>query len=220
MYAESLIDNILSQPDAPKLVQDVTKRLNDEQVRREKFYNDIDESMKVEFINGEIVMHSPVKKVHNDANGQLYMLLRTYVYVHNLGFVGIEKIMVRFTRNDYEPDIVFFKKEKAEAFTDEQTLFPVPDFIVEIVSKGTEDRDRGIKKKDYESHGVTEYWIVDAAKQSVEQHILQDGTYELQMKSSNGIIRSTAIEGFEIPIESIFDEALNFNTMAEITKKL
>ena len=92
--------------------------------------------------------------------------------------------------------------------------------MVEILSKGTQDRDRGVKKRDYESHGVSEYWIVDPAKRSVEQYILQDDSYELQMKSSNGIIRSTAIEGFEIPIESIFDEALNFKTMAEITKKL
>lgn len=58
----------MSQPDSPRLVQDVTKRLNEEQVRREKFYNDIDESMKVEFINGEIVMHSPVKKMPNQSN--------------------------------------------------------------------------------------------------------------------------------------------------------
>lgn len=220
MYTESLFDQVLSQPDAPKFVQDITKHLNDERSRREKFYNDIDESMKVEFINGEIIMHSPVKKMHNKANLLLCKLIETYVYVHNLGFVGIEKIMVAFTRNDYEPDIVFFKKEKADDFTDEQTLFPVPDFVVEILSKGTQDRDRGIKKQDYESHGVSEYWIVDPVKRNVEQYILENGSYELQMKSSNGIIRSTAIEGFEIPIESIFDEALNFKTMAEIAKKL
>ncbi len=220
MYTESLFDNILSQPDAPKLVQDLTKRLNEEQARREEFYNEIDESMKVEFINGEVIMHSPVKKMHNDANGHLFMLLRTYAYVHDLGFVGIEKIMVAFTRNDYEPDIVFFKKEKADSFTDEQTLFPVPDFVVEILSKGTQDRDRGIKMQDYESHGVSEYWIIDPVKQSVEQHILENGTYDLRMKSSNGIIKSTAIEGFEIPIEAIFNEKLNFEVLQNLSKKL
>lgn len=39
------------------------------------------------------------------------------------------------------------------------------------------------------------------------------------MKSSNGIIRSTAIKGFEIPIESIFNEKLNFQVMAAFAKK-
>ena len=32
-----------------------------ERIKREKFYLDIDDDMKVEFINGEIVVHSPVK---------------------------------------------------------------------------------------------------------------------------------------------------------------
>ncbi|MEY4539280.1 MAG: hypothetical protein RLZZ306_1037, partial [Bacteroidota bacterium] len=34
-----------------------------------------------------------------------------YSDIHQLGFVGIEKIMITLTRNDYEPDICFFKKE-------------------------------------------------------------------------------------------------------------
>ncbi len=216
MYAENLFEQILEQPDAPKLLQEVQRRLNDEQIKRQKFYNDIDESMKAEFINGEIIVHSPVRRDHNEANGLLYKLVDTFVRKNQLGFVGFEKIMVQFTRNDYEPDIVFFNSEKAANFTSEQTLFPVPDFIVEILSKSTEDKDRGIKKQDYQSHGVLEYWLVNPKSKSVEQFILTNGVYELHLKASDGKIISVAIAGFSIPIQVIFDEKINFEAMQNL----
>lgn len=218
MYVENLFEQILEQPDAPKLVQDVQRHLNDERIRREKFYNDIDESVKAEFINGEIIMHSPVRREHNEANKFLLSLLDIYVRKNKLGFVGFEKIMVRFTRNDYEPDIVFFDLEKSKDFTAEQTLFPVPDFVVEVLSKGTESKDRGIKKQDYQSHGVREYWLVEPKTQSVEQFLLTNGVYELQLKASEGGIKSQVITGFSVPIQAIFNEEVNFETMQKLIK--
>lgn len=218
MFHENLLEQILDLPDAAILMQEVNTRLNEERQRREKFYNDIDESIKAEFINGEMIVHSPVMKRHNDAMGLLYKLLRIYCYKHTLGFVGFEKIMTVFSRNDYEPDIVFFGNEKAIDFKEVQTLFPVPDFIVEILSKSTAKNDRGVKFDDYETHKVAEYWIIDPDNEVVEQYLLQEKRYELNLKSSNGTIKSKVIEGFEIPIRAIFDEKLNFEVLQSLLK--
>ena len=68
--------------------------------------------------------------------------------------------MISLTRNDYEPDICYFNKEKSQHFTDDQLLFPAPDLVVEVLSKSTEQTDRTIKFKDYENHNVLEYWII------------------------------------------------------------
>ena len=219
MFHESLLAQILELPDAPMLVQKATQSLHEERLRREKFYNDIDESMKVEFINGEIIVHSPVMKRHNEANGLLYKLLDTFVRKHKLGFVGFEKIMSTFTRNDYEPDLVFFGNEKADTFKEDQTLFPVPDFIVEVLSKSTGKYDRGIKFDDYETHQVREYWIIDPKNEIIEQYLLEDNRYELALKSSNGSIKSTVITGFEIPIRAVFDEELNFEILQNLMRE-
>lgn len=218
MFHENLLEQILDLPDAAILMQEVNTRLNEERQRREKFYNDIDESIKAEFINGEMIVHSPVMKRHNDATGLLYKLLSIYCYKHTLGFVGFEKIMTVFSRNDYEPDIVFFGNEKAKDFKEVQTLFPVPDFIVEILSKSTAKNDRGVKFDDYETHKVAEYWIIDPDNEVVEQYLLQEKRYELNLKSSNGTIKSKVIEGFEIPIRAIFDEKLNFEILQSLLK--
>lgn len=199
-------------------MQEVEVLLNEERKKREAFYNDIDENMKVEFINGEIVMHSPVRKAHNEATKFLTELIDFYVRKNKLGFVGIEKIMTALTRNDYEPDICFFNQEKAGQFNATQTIFPAPDFIVEVLSDGTAKRDRGIKFTDYQAHGVEEYWIVDADSQTVEQYHLVNGQYELILKATEGPIKSFALTGFQIPIRAIFDDAINMQVIAAIAQ--
>jgi Uma2 family endonuclease len=208
-----IIADILEEPDAYFLIQEVQLKLNDEKTRRLAFYNDITEQEKVEFINGEIIVHSPVMKRHNVASLLLAQLMNVHVVKNKLGFVGIEKIMITLTRNDYEPDICFFSKQKADTFTDKQTFFPAPDFVVEILSEGTKERDKGVKFKDYQAHGVQEYWIVDADQQTIEQYCLVEGQYELMLKSAEGNIKSTVLTGFQIPIQSIFDETRNLETM-------
>jgi Uma2 family endonuclease len=216
MIHANLIEQILDLADAPLLHQQIGVKLAEEKIRREKFYNDIDESMKVEFINGETIVHSPVMKRHNEANGLLFHLLDIHVRKNKLGFVGIEKIMVVFTRNDYEPDLVFFNNDKAEDFKPTQTLFPVPDFVVEVLSKGTKKHDRGIKYDDYETHKVQEYWIIDPDNEVVEQYILQEDVYELVYKSSQGMIKSVVVKDFEIPIRAIFDAEINFEVLQKM----
>lgn len=208
-----LISEILNEPDAYFLIQAAQAALDDEKKRRVAFYNNITEQEKAEFINGEIIVHSPVMKRHNAASLLLARLMSIYADIHQLGFVGIEKIMITLTRNDYEPDICFFKKEKSDTFTQKQTLFPAPDWVIEVLSEGTKERDRGVKFKDYQAHQIEEYWIIDPDHQTIEQYHYEEGQYELILKSTEGHIKSFVMEGFSIPIQAVFDEALNIETL-------
>jgi Uma2 family endonuclease len=213
------ISAILESPDAPTLSANLAKTLNDEKKRRLKFYNDIDDDMKVEFINGEIVVHSPVKKEHSDAVGLLYKILDTFVQIAELGYVGYEKVMTALTRNDYEPDVLFFDNEKSIHFGRKQWKYPAPDFVVEVLSDGTEHRDRGIKYKDYEAHGVKEYWIIDPEDETVEQYFLINGKFKLHLKLSNGFIESPVVKGFKIDVRAIFDKKVNLDTLRDLMSK-
>ncbi len=213
---KNLIARILDSPRAPILLEEIQSKLEEEKKRRANFYNDITEQEKAEFINGEIIIHSPVKKFHNEISGNLYKILDTYVVEHDLGFVGIEKVLIQFTRNDYEPDICYFNKEKAQKLKKDQSLFPVPDLIIEILSKGTEKRDRGIKFEDYEAHGVSEYWIIDPKKKTVEQYRNVKEKYELILKSGSGEINSIVFNNFSLPIKAIFDNKLTHQLVKKI----
>lgn len=211
MYDEMMLDKrlrpIVKSPDMPKLLRDLQAIWVREQQQRQEFYDWVTPEMKAEFIDGEVIVHSPVRKKHNAITGALFKLLDTYCIKNDLGFVGIEKIMTRFERNDYEPDIVFFGKEKAVKLSDDQTIFPVPDFIVEVISDSTEARDRGVKFTDYALHQVREYWIIDPETETVEQYVLQDGEYALKAAITKGSLESLAIKGFQIPVRAIFDQA-------------
>ena len=216
MSTSQLLEKILDQPDAPQLAEQLQNVLQEEKKRRVAFYNEITEQQKAEFINGEVVIHSPMKRPHNEISINLVKLLDTFVVKHDLGFVGIEKIMISLTRNDYEPDICFFRKEISETFEPEQVLFPAPDFIIEILSKKTAQKDGGVKFQDYQQHSIKEYWIVDAKKKTVEQYLLQKGKYELIFKANKGDIESVVLQGFIIPMEAIFDKKANMMALVKL----
>lgn len=55
-----------------------------------------------------------------------------------------------------------------------------PDLVVEVLSPGSERRDRGHKKDVYERCGVKEYWIVSPGERNVEQYVLEDGKFTLR----------------------------------------
>jgi Uma2 family endonuclease len=211
-----IVSEIMNVPDAYLVLQAVQKALDEERERRLKFYNDVTEQEKSEFINGKIVVHSPVKMKHNKASLNLAQLMNIYVCTHDLGLVGIEKIMITLTRNDYEPDICFFRKEKAMMLTADQTLFPAPDLVVEILSTSTEARDRGVKFDDYQAHGIEEYWIIDPETETLEQYHLVDEEYKLIIKAPSIDVQSFAIEGFQIPIRAIFDDAENLKAIQNL----
>ncbi len=216
------VEQILKSPDAPSQLKALQEALAHEAKQREAFYNWIEEDTKAEFINGHIILHSPVRKEHWQASDLLSRLLSIYSSIRRLGRVGVEKVMIRLTRNDYEPDIVFFNAEKADTFSKEQMLFPAPDFIVEILSKKTATIDRTIKKVDYAAHGVQEYWIIDPYKQVVEQYLLLEKTdktyFQPYIHTLADHIESPVIKGFQIPVRAIFEENINLQTLEQLLK--
>ncbi len=215
---QDAVEQLLHRHDAEEIVSAVQEKIAAEQRRREEFYEWLDEDKKAEFIDGEIVVHSPVMKRHADATLLLTSLLSPYSRIKQIGYVGSEKLLVRLKRDDFEPDVAFWFADRARAFTEDQLFFIAPNFVAEVLSKGTEDIDRGRKFISYAANGVDEYWIVDAKAKRVECHDLQpDGTYLLRetVGLSEQLI-STAIQDFSVPCLAIFDSEANLDALDEI----
>lgn len=207
-----LAAQLLESPKAQQIIQQVQAVLNDEHKRRQAFYEWMDDDMKAEFINGEIVVHSPALHRHNTAVMLLGRLISTFVDVHELGVALVEKTLVELSRNSYEPDIVFFAKEKAALLKPDQLYYPAPDLIVEILSKSTQQNDRGVKFEDYAAHNVKEYWLVDPIRETVETFTIDADTSEY---AATGLFRvgqfvsCQVVTGFTIPVKSVFDAGAN-----------
>ena len=164
-------------------------------------------------------MHSLALRRHLSATENVTNLLRNYVHLHELGEVDTEKAMVSLTRNDYEPDVCFWGTEKSQHFTDEQAQHPAPDLVVEVLSKSTEKTDRGVKFKDYATHGVREYWLVDPRRHTVEQYKLDAEfmAFELVNKLTvKDTLTSLTVAGFQIPVRAIFDKTVNLETLGNL----
>ena len=179
-----------------------------EKIRYSYFLNDISEQTKSEYINNEIVIHSPAKLKHIDANISLTIMLRLHVQRNKLGYLATEKALVKMKQagNHYEPDVCFFDAKKSKKFNPDTFHFPPPNLAIEILSKTSIHRDRKQKYKDYADHDVEEYWIVDSDKKEVEQYYLEEtGKYILvKIFDEEETIKSSSVKGFEIPVSAIF----------------
>ena len=72
----------------------------------------------------------------------------------------------------------------------------------EIISPTSLDNDRELKRKRYETSGVTEYWIVDPFEHSLDQLVLHDGKYHLQ--SATDEVRPTIVDDVLIGLTDVW----------------
>jgi len=123
-----------------------------------------------------------------------------YLEKNPKGILYIAPRDVKFSKNNtYQPDILYISKERLN-INKEEYVDGSPDFIIEILSKGTLSHDTRLKFYDYEKYGVREYWIFDPYNISFSEfYFLQNGKYE-QFEPEDNILKSKVIEGFEIDL--------------------
>lgn len=221
---ENRVNDLLEAPDAQLVIERAQAILADEANRRQAFREWLTDDVKAEFINGKIIMHSPVKRRHLDATKYLENLLLNFVMRHDLGVVDSEKALVGLSRNDYEPDICYWNTNTAATFEDDQMEHPAPDLIVEVLSRSTTGRDRGVKFEDYAAHGVLEYWIIDPVRKAVEQYQLDEATMAFATvavlyEDQDHTLTALSVPGFEIPLKAIFDKKANMDALQSLLLK-
>ena len=210
-------------PNFPQMLTKAVEHWEEEKKRRQAFYDFVTPDMKAEYINGQVVLHSPATRNHTRFRQYLSGILQFFTRFSGIGGEILdEKAMIELTKNSYEPDISFWGKEKAAHFTSNQMLFPAPDFIVEVLSKSTERNDRGIKMQDYAYHGVREYWLVDPKNYTIEQYVLpfSDATAYTHIRTYRigEEIESKVMVGLCIAVAAVFDEKENQATLLKILK--
>jgi len=163
-----------------------------------------DTNRYVELSEGRLVMPPHPTRSHQKTLEELYVRLRAFILKNDLGEVHIAPLPVRLWPGKIrEPDIFFLSKEHADRAGEK--VYGVPDLIIEILSPGTDQVDRGEKYFEYAKAGVREYWIVDSDEQRVEVYILRGSVYQLQERFKSGeVARSRLLSGFEVNVNEIF----------------
>jgi len=206
-----IVDLIMREPNVEEILEEARLALAQERLDRKEFREWLTPDRKAEFINGEIIMHSPAKEGHLLVTTTLSKIFGFYVTHHDLGVMRVEKALVLLGRNDYEPDICVWLKEDSDKFEKDMMVYPAPEFIVEVLSPSAKRRDRGVKKDSYEAHGVREYWIVDTEKETVEQYCnirhSEGSKFEpVVVYAADDKIRCVAFQRLSIPMAALFNE--------------
>lgn len=126
------------------------------------------DGQRAELINGQMYLMAPPNRVHQELVGELYRVISNYIYSKNGSckpYIAPFAVFLNSDDKNYvEPDIsVICDKNKL----DDRGCNGAPDWIVEIVSPGSQRMDYMIKLFKYRTAGVREYWIVDKAKNRI-----------------------------------------------------
>jgi Uma2 family endonuclease len=165
-----------------------------------------DDKTWAEWVDGEVILMSPVNAEHSDLFRFLFTVVSNYADHYQLGELHSEPMQVRFgeLRRRRSPDF-FFVADARKHIIKKAHIEGAPDLIVEIVSPDSQSRDRREKYEEYERVGVREYWIVDPLSQRVEIYALRAGKYHL-LRERDGAIASRVLKGFKLKPEWLWRE--------------
>lgn len=133
------------------------------------------EGEPAELIRGRLIMSPSPSPLHQIVLGQLCRILQRAEDTAN-GLLLVSPMDVVLSDNTIlQPDLLYLKKANRSILR-ERVEGP-PDLVIEIISPGTDRRDRTEKLDLYIKYEVPEYWIVDPNSQVIEFFVLQEGRY-------------------------------------------
>jgi Uma2 family endonuclease len=171
-----------------------------------------DEDVHGEWVDGEVIELTTVKGRHALVFGFLFELIRRFVRLRQLGLVLSEPFEMRILggRAARLPDIFVVLKKHVDRYSDERLEGPA-DLVVEIVSESSVTEDLQVKRREYETAGVPEYWLVEGrlGRSGFEMLCLNaEGAYEPVQPDHEGRNWSRALPGLWVDPTWFADERL------------
>lgn len=151
-------------------------------------FESLPEGTLAQLVNNQLVTSPAPTSKHQRVSRAIFRQLDAFVLAHQLGEVFYAPIDVYLDEeNVFEPDLVFISNERLHIFKD--NIYGAPDLVVEVLSPGTENRDKRDKKTVYEKYRVKEYWIAHPITKKVLGYRLE-GNHFATITSEDGVIES------------------------------
>ena len=130
-----------------------------------------------EMINGEILLTSLRSTInHNRVCWKIFRAFGNQLEGKECEAFGAGMDVYLSEKDRVIPDVMIICSKD---IIRDNGIYGTPDLVVEVLSPGTEKRDRGIKKNLYEICGVKEYWLANPEIKSVEVYLLIDQKFYL-----------------------------------------
>lgn len=161
------------------------------------------DNFRHEIIEGEHLMSPSPRIPHQEIVGRLYLHLFQYIQKKQSGQIFVSPVDVVFHESDVcVPDLVFVSNENL-AIVKEENIQGAPDLVIEVLSPGSEKRDREVKYKRYAYYGVKEYWIADPDRRLVEVYDLAANQL-LQVVPKNQTLNTPLFHDLNLKLAEVF----------------
>jgi Uma2 family endonuclease len=163
-----------------------------------------DDGRRYEILDGEIYVTPAPGTSHQRTSRDLGFLLHDHVRRRGLGEILIAPIDVILDRSTVvQPDLLFVAASRSAMITERGVEGP-PDLVVEILSPGSDDRDRGAKRQLYARFGVAHYWLVDPVARTLSELRLEGAAYRLvATHTGSARVRSPLFPDLEIDLGEV-----------------
>lgn len=166
--------------------------------------------LRMEYINGEIIIMGSPNTFHQDISGNLYTLLRNYLKGKPCK-VFYAPFDVHFLKKNFKvPDVMqpdlLIACDLENNVNENGRYMGTPTLVVEILSPSTRSRDMVDKLNIYMLSGVKEFWVVNPKAKTVLVYGFKD--YQIDFYKTyqeKDIIQSYWFEKLEVPITEVFD---------------
>ncbi len=181
-------------------MSDASEKLS---IYTEDDYYSLPEQVRAELIEGQFYNMAAPSRMHQAVLGELYTAVNIYLKSKKGPCrVYPAPFAVKLSADDktiVEPDIsVICSPDKLTA----KGCNGAPDWIIEIVSQGSQSRDYIYKLNLYAAAGVREYWIVNPLKENVAVYCLEESNFSVDIYTFQDKIKAGIYDDLWIDMRS------------------
>jgi len=162
---------------------------------------------KLELIAGILYMTPPPGYTHDNVVARLIRLFTAeLIRLGDKGTLFAPRAAIWTSDRTYlEPDLFYLSKETEKRLDPERRT--TADLVIEVISPGSAIYDRNTKADTYAALDVSELWLVDETKETVELRELKGNRYdEGQIFIKGDRLGSTIIAGLTLEITRVFED--------------
>ena len=166
-----------------------------------------DDGNRYEVIKGVLYMPPSPTVGHQLVSAELGFSLMTFVKQNRLGLVlhAPLDVILPGVATPVQPDLLFVQQARIADIATPKAITGAPDLIVEILSPGTARHDRFIKYAAYEEAGVSELWLVDPKRMTIEVYGLEGGAYQTMGAWGKGAVAAShVLPGWRVAVDDVF----------------
>jgi Uma2 family endonuclease len=163
-----------------------------------------DDGKRYEILEGDlIVMPSPSLR-HQRTIRHLCVRLHRFLEERSTGEVILSPFDVVFDdTNVCQPDLLVVLTDH-DAILTQRCARGAPDIAIEVLSPSTAGNDLVRKRRIYERHGVSEYWVIDPEERTARIYRRKAGRLvQSEELGPAGCLSSPILPGFDFPLAEL-----------------